>query len=409
MRDLWIIGSLVMGSFLLLAGILTGISRAMRYVLGSISSAWNLRPLTLNPPMSILKGLVLNGIVSGGVAWYIAHRVAWNSTGMTAALIGGMGMGIISGVITETKCWSDRQKRTFERWTAAVESVHIFSGFLNGWLGGIACGAAGESWGEALNGNSNFFAAAGGSMIIAVFILNFAVFPILSAFEALLSWTVFRLLTPALILRRFAAIVCQHCLRLTQPLRSGYAEGIRYCEHCASPVDLTNMEGSVRVIFGEFLEFSAAAPVVMPETQNTSSASPKRRPAKPFPRKQEMPLSPITMRSLRPPQQILAHNVSPQIFWFQAILRRLPDRVFLLINPDFDQPEVWSLEIEEVYIDPATCERYLLERFLTYILNYPPSKGLASVRILHHGELQQFGENLKNAFVNNFQIIEPLA
>jgi hypothetical protein len=80
-------------------------------------------------------------------------------------------------------------------------------------------------------------------------------------------------------------------------------------------------------------------------------------------------------------------------------------RVFLLINPDVVQ-RTFPIEVSEVYIDTATCDRNLLERFITYIVNYPPTRGVQSVHILCKGELDELGANLKNALHNNFRHIQ---
>lgn len=72
-----------------------------------------------------------------------------------------------------------------------------------------------------------------------------------------------------------------------------------------------------------------------------------------------------------------------------------------LANPDFEQKKQ-PIEVSEVYVDTATCNPQFLERFITYIVNYPPTHGLRSVKIFYWGELDDLGENLKNALRNTF-------
>jgi hypothetical protein len=79
-------------------------------------------------------------------------------------------------------------------------------------------------------------------------------------------------------------------------------------------------------------------------------------------------------------------------------------RIFLLSEPDFeakDQP----VDINEVYIDTKTCDSRLLERFISYILHYPPKHGVQSVKIFYKGELGRLGNNLRNALQNTFEHI----
>ncbi len=92
---------------------------------------------------------------------------------------------------------------------------------------------------------------------------------------------------------------------------------------------------------------------------------------------------------------------------FGAIEKEKIGRGFLLTNPDFeftDQP----VEVSEVYIDTTTCDHLLLERFMTYILNYPPKKGVRPVKIFYQGEFDDLGDNLKNALRNTFEYIKKI-
>ena len=85
----------------------------------------------------------------------------------------------------------------------------------------------------------------------------------------------------------------------------------------------------------------------------------------------------------------------------------LEGRVFMLSDPDFEQKTKF-IEISQVYIDTRTCDRLLLEKFVTYIVNYPPENGLKSVEIFYKGKLDDLGDNLKNSLQNNFEHIEKI-
>ena len=58
------------------------------------------------------------------------------------------------------------------------------------------------------------------------------------------------ILIPSLIVSRFKIIICNHCLRYTDPLKSRYDDGKPYCEHCQQEVEFTPETGLVRLIFG---------------------------------------------------------------------------------------------------------------------------------------------------------------
>ena len=80
-------------------------------------------------------------------------------------------------------------------------------------------------------------------------------------------------------------------------------------------------------------------------------------------------------------------------------------RIFVFADHDFEQRKR-PMDISEVYLDPATTDKRLLERFLTYIVNYPPRRGLKAVQIFYQGSLDDLGEHLKNALRNTFPQIE---
>ena len=151
---------------------------------------------------------------------------------------------------------------------------------------------------------------------------------------------------PSLIVLRFTAIICNNCFRYTKPLKSRYEDGIRYCEHCNKSVEYTREPGKVRLAFGNFSKF-------------------------------------------------------------QLRKMKAGGRRFLLVNPGFEKKDL-RIDVSRVYIDTKTCARRLFERFLTYIINYPPKDGLQSVEIFHQGELKELGGYLKNTLQNNFEYIKKV-
>lgn len=90
------------------------------------------------------------------------------------------------------------------------------------------------------------------------------------------------------------------------------------------------------------------------------------------------------------------------IFTFGNFQQHREGRVFVLSNPDLERKEQ-PVDVSEVYIDTQTSEIYLLEQFITYIINYPPTHGVRSVRIFYRGDLDNLGKNLRNALQNNFE------
>jgi hypothetical protein len=93
------------------------------------------------------------------------------------------------------------------------------------------------------------------------------------------------------------------------------------------------------------------------------------------------------------------------IFTFGDFPQQAEGRVFVLSNPDFEQQDQ-PIDVSEVYIDTTTCDKRLLERFMAFIAHYSPKRGLRSVQIFYRGELEDLGENLKNALQNTFKFVE---
>ena len=80
--------------------------------------------------------------------------------------------------------------------------------------------------------------------------------------------------------------------------------------------------------------------------------------------------------------------------------------IVALSNPDLETKER-RVDVSAVYLHTKTCNKLLLERFLTYIVNYPPKHGVQSVQIFYQGSLDDLGDHLKNAFRNTFNQIQP--
>ncbi len=95
------------------------------------------------------------------------------------------------------------------------------------------------------------------------------------------------------------------------------------------------------------------------------------------------------------------------VITFGNVVCKRTRRVFLLSNPSMEQQER-SIDVSHVYIDTVTCHIGLLEQFITYIVNYPPTQGLHTVQIFYTGTLDQLGKHLKNVLHNTFTHIERI-
>jgi hypothetical protein len=98
------------------------------------------------------------------------------------------------------------------------------------------------------------------------------------------------------------------------------------------------------------------------------------------------------------------HGYDKIIFIFGDYRLKERSREFILANPDFEKKKS-SIDVSEVYIDTKTADKRHLEKFITYIRNYPPKYGLKSVKIIHRGDLDDLG-HLKNLILNNFKTIK---
>jgi hypothetical protein len=167
-----------------------------------------------------------------------------------------------------------------------------------------------------------------------------------------------------LILIRFKIIICSTCLRYTQPLKSQCNAGIRYCENCHTEVEQTSEPGKVIFLFGQFSEFQG---------QNFQSGDKRRF----------IILNPTFGDTQQKPENGL----------------------FFRSTVDLDREER-PVDVSEVYIDIKTSDQRLIERFITYIINYPPAGGIGSVQIFYRGKMTDLGDNLNNALRNNFVYLE---
>jgi hypothetical protein len=141
-------------------------------------------------------------------------------------------------------------------------------------------------------------------------------------------------------------VLCHHCFQYTTPFKSNYKDGKRWCEHCQGSVAETSSVGSLVLAFGNFNERQKA--------------------------------------------QIVAGQ-----------------RTFLLENPQVER-KTQPMDIAKIYLDCPTTDFDLFEQFLTYLLNYPPRRGIQSIQVVYTGELHTLPSNLKNVLQNTFQSIERM-
>jgi hypothetical protein len=174
----------------------------------------------------------------------------------------------------------------------------------------------------------------------------------------LIDRLMFPVLVTPLLLVRFRTIICANCLRYVHPLRSTYHGGIRMCEHCRATVERTRIAGTVIFVFG---------------TMNVPPA----------------------------PRQFIRENPI-----FGVAPSETDQRLSFRSRWQLNQREE-PIDVSQVYIDTATCDPYLLERFVTFIINFPPEQSLQSVQILYRGDLDELGSNLKNTLYNTFVHIKP--
>ncbi|MEW6608718.1 MAG: hypothetical protein AB1414_14940 [bacterium] len=180
------------------------------------------------------------------------------------------------------------------------------------------------------------FANVGGGMIVGIAAGGIA--------PAVNYYIFSHLLTPFLILLIYRRIICNNCLRYTEPLRSTYNNGTRRCEHCKAEVERTKECGKVIFTFGNYQ------------------------------------------------------------------IQQGGNRMFILSEPPCEEfyNQDRLIDLSEVYIDTKTADKFRIEQFITYILNYPPPKyGLTSVGIFYKGNLDDLA-HLKNSILNNFDRVAKM-
>ncbi len=285
-------------------------------------------------------GMFLGGI-AGVIAAFTGAGILDNDTfGLILfflSLVGGLILGVVLG--------SRYGESSAGSLAVEISSAMLLCGIAGGLFGlfedgmgaAIGCALFGLFLGKIL----------GASILIVLLIANFL---------GLITCGIF---TPLLIRQRFATIICSSCFRYTQPFKSQYETGIRYCEHCHSKVEQTSEPGKVIFIFGQFSEFQL--------------------------------------------QQL--QSGSKRIFLFLNPTfgeKRAQGLFFHSSTVDLDQKEC-PIDVSEVYIAPKTCNPRLLERFITYIINYPPEHGIRNIKLFYSEELDDLGKYLKNALRNNFE------
>lgn len=176
----------------------------------------------------------------------------------------------------------------------------------------------------------------------------------------MIGWIVFFAMSPLLILLRFKTIICSNCLRYTERLHARYETGIRYCEHCRQEVEWTHNPGKVIFTFGDFPLEADDRVFIVPSDFAFGNAQPETE-------------SGIFFRS----KFDIEHREQP-------------------------------IDVSEVYIDTKTADPRLPERFITFMVNYPPKHGLRSVQIFYRGKLDDLGNNLKNALRNNCEDVKQI-
>jgi hypothetical protein len=156
------------------------------------------------------------------------------------------------------------------------------------------------------------------------------------------------IMPPVILLLGHCKIMCNTCLRYSNPLQAKYDLGIRRCEHCNQIMENTKECGKVIFTFGNYHIKQGGRKFILFNSNLTKGT-----------------------------------------------------RKFVLENPDFEKKEA-PIDVSEIYIDTKTADKHLVERFITHIRNYPPRYGLDSVRIFYRGQLDDLGY-LKNSILNNFR------
>ena len=141
---------------------------------------------------------------------------------------------------------------------------------------------------------------------------------------------------------KYKPLLCHTCFQYSQPGRSPYQDGNRFCEYCHHQIPRTaDTPGRLIVTFGKF------------------EAKRKRR-------------------------------------------------LYILADPDLKDHDV-LIEVSAIGINTASCDPRLLKNFISYIVEYPPTAGLRSIGVLYKGNLDELGEELKQALRDNFGSVRSVA
>ena len=92
---------------------------------------------------------------------------------------------------------------------------------------------------------------------------------------------------------------------------------------------------------------------------------------------------------------------------FGDILADLGREIHIIANPDFEQ-KTEPIDVSAVFLDTRTCDSRLVEKFITYIVNHPPERGVQSVKIIYQGDIEHLDAHLTNALRNTFAHIDPI-
>lgn len=226
---------LVLVVSLFLTGIATGVEDALFKVSMTIQSQ---APDDVHENMSTMinKIIVTAGLSGalGGVIGLLA--VNYGKTGNQWVLWGIVGGTILGGIYG----WIQRKKV----WQGGALLLSIL--FLGGLFGVMS-----TYWGNSMFRHEQSMSGTSvkGAVVIGILAGFFGRSIVLWAIrmvDSVCSFGVARFLIRA----RFTTILCQHCLQYTVPQKSFYEQGIRYCEHCHSPVESTKEAGVVIVTFG---------------------------------------------------------------------------------------------------------------------------------------------------------------
>lgn len=325
----------------LLASIIRGIYRSVKYVFGSALS-WE-EKWEFIPAYSLAIGICSIGARMCGILILSfenasEHEIALGNFLLSYSL--AIGIGVTIG----------------GEWFIQKISEILVVGPLIGAIGGVLIGMTLGMVVDKLLGLDFIyvlFSMALGGLLGAHYIGK----PIFQDMTEMISKIVTHIFTSLLILWRFRTILCSHCFRYTHPLHSSYDAGIRSCEHCQHDVENTKIVGKIIFTFGNL--------------------------------------------------SLNIENKEYALTNLQVELLTLPQRVFVLSNPDFQSLQPY-IEVSEIYLDTKTCHIQKIEQCIAYVCHYLSEKRVKTLRIFYQGQLDDLGERLKNTLQNTFQHIEQI-